>query len=362
MINNTLNDCTQKAILPVLEVTEELISKAINQIDNISPEVEIVAMPDLGFSNNVIRMRGGFYTGMYLKWNSNTPFVPVDATINSCGVSIFLLNESVSYENFIEKIGLAKNKICRLGYNWNFERGNHFIALCRLDDGRHCVAIHASADEYKKSIPNCSLYPFPGVWYYDDIKVIQSTSVSGRYLRYLSGKPAEKFITVATRLEDINHKRLNQVAEMIFGDCIESEMLYVPHYGMPTETSIAIGCSWKRDQSVLLTVSSRDFYIISNKAYGNNTIWLTPHGFGAEILSPDVTYENNDYIISGTVVRNDDDVRKIKGKGIRCAGLSNVDVELHAKKIIKMCNAKIVYKIHPLMAVSWNGFQNYNKK
>lgn len=360
MINNTLNDCTQKVILPVLEVTEELISQAINQIDSIDPEVEIVAMPDLGFSNNAIRMRGGFYTGMYLKWNSNTPFVPVDATINSCGVSIFLLNGSVSYEDFKEKIELARNNICKLGYNWNFERGNHFISLCRLDDGRHCVVLHASADEYKKSIPDCSLYPLPGVWYYNDIKVIQSASTNGRYLRYLLGKTAEKFISIATRLEDINHKRLNQVAEMILGDYIESEMIYVPHYGMPTETSVAIGCSWKREHSVLLTVPGRDLYIISNKAYGNNTIWLTPHGFGSEIFSPDVTYESNDYIINDTIVRNDDDVRKIKQKGIRCAELSNVDVELHAEKIVKKCNAEIVYRIHPLMTVSGNGFQNYN--
>lgn len=360
MINNTLNDCTQKVILPILKVTETLISKAINQIDSINPEVEIVAMPDLGFSNNAIRMKGGFYTGMYLKWNSNTPFVPVDATINSCGVSIFLLNNSISYENFNEKIELAKNSISNLGYNWNFERGNHFISLCQLNDGRHCVVMHASADEYKKSISDYSLYPLPGIWYYDDIKVIQSSSDNGRYLRYLSGKPAERFISIATRLEDINHKRLNQIAEMLFGDYIESEMLYIPHYGMPTETSIAIGCSWKKEYSVLLTVPGRDFYIISDKAAHGNNIWLTPHGFGAEIFSPKVTYESNNYLINGTIVRNDDDVKRINKKDIRCAKLSSIDVSLHAEKIIKKCNAEIAYKIHPLMTVSGNGFENYN--
>lgn len=362
MVNNTLNDHTQKVILPILEVTEELIFKAINQKDGINPEVEIVAMPDLGFSNNAIRMRGGFYTGMYLKWNSNTPFVPVDATINSCGVSIFLLNESVSYGDFKKKIELARDRVSRLGYKWNFECGNHFISLCQLDDGRYCVVMHASADEYKKSIPDSSLYPLPGVWYYNDIKVIRSDSVNGRYLRYLLGKPAQRFISIAKKLEDINHNRLNQVAEIIFGDCIESELIYVPHYGMPTETAIAIGCSWKKEQSILLTVPGKDIYIMSNKAYDNKNMWLTPHGFGAEILSPDIYYESNDYIINGTVIRNDDDVRRIKKKDIRCIGLSNVDVELHMKKIVKKCNAKIVNRIHPLMSVSRNGFQDYIKK
>ena len=70
MIDKTFSDNTQKAIMPHLKITEQLVSSALEKETGKECNVEITAMPDLGLANNSLRMRGGFFTGMFIEWLS----------------------------------------------------------------------------------------------------------------------------------------------------------------------------------------------------------------------------------------------------------------------------------------------------
>lgn len=357
MIDKTFLDSTQKSILPHLQTTELLVASALEKETGKRCKVEITAMPDLGLANNSIRMCGGFFTGMFMEWNADISFIPVDATVNSCGVSVFLLRKGISFQEFKSRINDAKEKVGQLGYNWNFEQGNHFISLCCNDLEQYCIVMHASADEYKKSVPGRSLYPFPNVWYYDDIKVI-TTKNSERYLRYLVGDAAKRFTTIAFELEKINKERMHSVATIIAGELIKEEVCYIPHYGMPTESSIAIGCSWKPDKSVLLSLPGKDVFIIESVDKGSEH-WLTPHGFGAEITSPSIFYKNGKLHINGNPISHDDDVALLKEKGIRHVKSDKRQIEDYINNILQKINARIISKLHPIVTVNKDGYAVY---
>ena len=348
MIDRTLRDQTQLTILPHLLETENLAARAICKETGADTGVQITAMPDLGLANNAIRMRGGFFTGMYMEWNSNVPFIPVDATVNSCGVSVYVLNQDIPIQEFPERIEEAKQKLASDGYNWNFERGNHFISICRMDDGKYCAVMHASADEYKRDLREFALYPDQKVWYHDRIKTVWNHDHS-RYLRYLVGSSAERFIDIALGLEDINHRRMQDFADAIFGSILDTELIHVPHYGMPTASSVAIGCSWKANRSILLSLPGRDFCMIENSS---DLQWLTPHGFGASIPNLAISYDHSGFCINGTYVFTDADVRCLDEKNIRLNGAGQDVVDRHIQKILDKCDAVISERFHPLLSIN----------
>lgn len=358
MKNFSLNDPTQQVILPALAITERLIAKAITLETGHRSHAEIIAMPDLGLANNYIRMKGGFFTGMYVNWDSPIPFIPVDATVNSCGVSVFLLKEDISFLEFQSRVVSAKEKLKTSLYNWNYERGNHFISVCRLSNGQYCAVMHSSADEYKRSIVGNSLYPEPTVWYYDDIHTITSED-GNRFLRYLIGKDAERFISIATALENTNHNRMKAMADLIFGEIIKDELLYAPHYGMPSTNSIAIGCSWKKEASILLTVPGKDVYIVTPKKTPNDSKWLLPHGLGSIIDTPSISFDQMQLVINNQTMTSDRDISTLPGKGIRFSKNEKETYQYEIQKILKKCNASIELIAHPLFGLNKDGFNNY---
>lgn len=354
MIDKTLSDDMQKAILPHLLLTEKLVKKAIERETKKEGCVTITAMPDLGLANNPIRMNGGFFTGMYIEWKADIPFVPVDATVNSCGVSIFALKRPLSPAEFLAGVERAKEQAGKFGYRWNFERGNHFIILCQTCKNEYFAVLHASADEYKKSLPDHALYPVPGVWYEPEIKTVLSES-SGRYLRYLVKSPAKRFISIARQLETINRERMRTFAEWVFGNELADELYYVPHYGMPTESSIAIGCSWSPQKSVLLTAPGKDFFLIENNEPGASS-WLVPHGFGAVVPNPVISYNQQGLHINGMLITDEETVAALPGKGIRNVHSKDEEIEKQVDHILRRVNAKVVNRIKPLMTISKDGF------
>ena len=91
MIDFALNDLTQVEIKKHLATTEKLLSRVATRVSGIQREATIYVLPDLGISSNKARMHGGFYTGVVASWNTSVPIIPVDATVNSCGVSVFRL-------------------------------------------------------------------------------------------------------------------------------------------------------------------------------------------------------------------------------------------------------------------------------
>lgn len=348
MINLSFNDDTQAEIIPELVKTERLITYAIQKETGHEAYAEITAMPDLGFANNAIRMRGGFFTGMFARWKCQLPFVPVDATVNSCGVAVYMLRDNITKKQFANYVSLAKKKIGETNYHWNFERGNHFISLCSFPNGRQCVVMHASADEYKRGMDGKSLYPEPGVWYYDKIRTVFDPDSSGRYLRYLAGAAAEQFIGTAVNLESVNHTRMNDIAALAFGGLLEDELLFVPHYGMPTHSSIAIGCAWENHKSILLSRPDEDLYII--KPNHEQPVWLTPHGFGSCVPSPRVDYRDGYLYVNDIKIQTDEDVCKLSGKDIRAH--TGEDCSSHVDHILSVCDGVVDTRIHQIYSLN----------
>ncbi len=95
--NLTLSDRTQKTVLRNLETTRKLISKVATKLSSTQKTCDIYAMSDLGIAHNVTRMRGGFFTGAAYVWEQpDTPFIPVDTTINVCGTALYKINSDGS--------------------------------------------------------------------------------------------------------------------------------------------------------------------------------------------------------------------------------------------------------------------------
>lgn len=360
MINRSLNDKTQLSILPHIQETENLITKAIRETNNGDGYAEITAMPDLGISSNAIRMNGGFFTGMYIKWESKIPFVPIDTTVNSCGVSVYTLNDSIGYHEFIKRIEYAKNNFHRYSFNWNFERGNHFIILGKTSIGKPCAVFHASADEYKQLNKDNALYPSDTVWYKDYIKAVESEN--GRYLRYICGAAAEKFISIGKKLSSVNKKRMDTAAELIFGSMLEKQLLYTSHYGMPDDNSVAIGCSWSMDRYALLTSKGNNIYIVTPHHNAETSKYcLNPHGFGVELSEPQICYDKKGHLyINNTMIENESNVRALNGRSVRYSQHNKEKLIKHIKRIFTVCPGEINEIIYQLASVSADGIIDFD--
>ena len=70
----------------------------------------IYAMPDLGIAQNGTRMLGGFYTGSCYSWDSDVPFIPVDATVNVCGTAVYRLKHKNNATGVSKKIRWSYEK------------------------------------------------------------------------------------------------------------------------------------------------------------------------------------------------------------------------------------------------------------
>ena len=80
-------------------------------------ESMIYAMPDLGIAQNGTRMLGGFYTGSCYSWDSDVPFIPVDATVNVCGTAVYRLKQKITPQEFQRRLdGVMKNREIYLKY------------------------------------------------------------------------------------------------------------------------------------------------------------------------------------------------------------------------------------------------------
>jgi hypothetical protein len=143
-------------------------------------------------------------------------------------------------------------------------------------------------------------------------------------------------------------------AEAIFGSRLGYELIHIPHYGMPTASSVAIGCSWSAYKSILLSLPGKDFYLIENP---DASKWLTPHGFGASVTDADISYRQNGLFISGKQIITDKNVQALPEKNIRLTGAEQRKIDSHVRHILSTCNARIAQRFHPLISVNQKGFQ-----
>jgi len=355
----TLDDNTQRHIKQHLCITEQLIAEAATLVSGAEQSAQIYLMPDLGLPLNIRRMHGGFFTGALYSWTSSIPFVPVDATVNSCGVSVFRTSRDFqSKEEFNQSIRTAMEKIQNSSYEWNFASGNHFIIYCK---GRNLsgsssegyLVLHSSASEFKNQFNG--LYPVSGNWYSDKIKTIRSST---RYLRYIDGKDAERFIDLAQSLNKYNQIRHRFIADLIVNSAnVVDEIVNVQHYGMPSANAIAIGCQWFYSPSIylLLTAPDRPMYLVRTQNSLSNKInldgqdcWLSPHGLGMRsLLDLSIKYTEKTLYVNNKEYTLSDRLEWGSSVEVRTFETSGQLPEI-VEKVLEKCPGDIIGSLEPI--------------
>lgn len=396
--NFSLNDNTQKEILNHLEITSKLLSKVGTELSGTQKESMIYAMPDLGIAQNGTRMLGGFYTGSCYSWDSDVPFIPVDATVNVCGTAVYRLKQKITPQEFQRRLdGVMKNRKIYLKYAtthlpsqildsidleredkfyWNYNVGNHFAILAEqngenseLPEGQYMI-VHASAIELKKDNLKYGLYPVEGNWYYDDIQTIYDDK-ENRYLRYIYGKKADQFSELANILQRINKDRNRYFCNAVLGELAGEEVINLSHYGMPTKNAICIGCQWEQDNFTLLTAPGNDIYLVHPDLSSKNTIklkdkqiTLTPHGCGVMLKNSSDTIE---YLADGILIgnkhfKNGESINIGNDVLVRTNGMYSEQVKQHIEKVLDTCPGTIYGQIHQLFARTKYGDFDYSRR
>ena len=350
--NLTLNDRTQKKVLRELEATERLLSKVATKLSTTQKTCDIYAMSDLGIAHNVTRMRGGFFTGAAYVWEQpDTPFIPVDTTINVCGTALYKINSDMNITEFRKRCEKALADKSR--YDWNFTNGNHFISLCYSENNMgmqegYYMLVHASACEYKET-----LYPVIGNWYYQDIC---TERLNHRYIRYIKGDKAEKLYELAKLLESYNRERNHNFCKKVLSGNMGREILSVSHYGMPTIHEVLIGVQKTEGLATLLTSPGKNVYIVKKIENAKNN--YMPHGFGLELpKESDFTYHKNGIQIgekkfySGSITIGEDAISR--------HSFSETDENLrkYVRKIAEINELEICAELKQICSFSANGFQ-----
>jgi len=361
MINKTLNENIQEEIKKHLIITAELLSKVSTKVSGSRKRANILLLPDLGLPRGARRIHGGFFVGAFYFWDTSKIFIPVDSTINSCGVSLFRLKHPVkSRKDFIKQISAAKENVFKTSYLWNFNTSNHFISYGEitksnfLETGYYAI-FHSSACEFK--LQYNGLYPSEDNWYHDSIKSIYSKKAN-RYIRYIDGRKAEEFFKTAQMIGVYNQIRHQRFAEMIFSkNNVEEEVIYSEHYGMPTSNSIAIGCQWLYEEGpyLLLTTKKSPVYIILAKKGFENTITvdnqdliLVPHGVGnISLIGDKINYGLKNITVGNKSIKLNEkfefgkDIAVRKFINSKCNDKEAVTLD----KILSKCPGKVLGKI-----------------
>jgi len=370
MVNLTFNDETQMKILEFLGTTEKMIADVTSKLSNSKKEAKIYAMSDLGLSIDAVRMMGGFFVGTCITWDCDVPFVPIDTTVNVCGVCAYKLKNKITPQEFKDRVENTFNNDTT--YDWNYNRGNHFCTLCycdgkqNLEEGYYIV-VHASAAEYKEGNMKEGLFPEKDNWYYNSIKTYTDPETR-RYLRYLDGEYAEKFWNIAHFLEDFNEKRNEYFIEKTFNELIDKKIINIQHYGMPTEHSICIGCHWKEGMYALLTAPGEDIYFI-NPLKSDNTRFkhdnfnftLSPHGLGQKVpnknadikISKDNIIIGNNSFKDGQILDIDVDIK------IRGTVPGDKPIPETVQDILKIYPGQIQGKMKQVASITKRGFKVY---
>lgn len=399
MITNfSLNDNTQKEILKHLKTTSRLLSKVGTELSETQKESMIYAMPDLGIAQNGTRMLGGFYTGACYSWNSDIPFVPVDATVNVCGTTVYKLDQKITVQEFQKRLNnVMKNRDTYLKYAsthlpsqildsidlsksdkfyWNYNVGNHFAILAEqnednseLEKGQYMI-VHASAIELKKDNLKYGLYPIDGNWYYDDIKTIYDDK-ENRYLRYIYGKKAIQFSELANLLQQINKDRNRYFCKTVLGELAGEEVINLSHYGMPTSNAVCIGCQWEQEDFTLLTAPGNDIFLVHPNLTASNTvqlnnkkITLTPHGCGVMLKNSrdTIEYIDNGILIGNKFFKKGESINIGNDVTVRTNNMDSKHLNEHIQSILEKCPGTVYGQMNQLFARTKYGDFDYTKR
>lgn len=314
---NLLNDATQKILLPYVKKTEVMLNDLVRKYDN-EAIARIFPSLDIGVPSNILRLSGGFATGMLVVWKCGTPIVPVDTTVNVCSSSYYQFHSSVLKDKSIKEF-FNSNKINSIinegskeeGLAFSFNSGNHFLLLCKSKkNDMYYLVLHSSAKQFKDTY--LGLYPKPGNWYSGYLKTYYD-DCSGRYIRYLKDTEAERFIKIARMLNQENEDIHYWFAKKFCGSIPFINNKTYHHYGMPTDYSIAIGTYVIDEQDTVPIFSREDYPICFFKPDSNmwsvelenKKKYVVPHGWGQKINYNYFNQKNDDELSDCKLCIND---------------------------------------------------------
>lgn len=292
---NLLNDSTQKLLLPYVRETERLLNEMVQKYDN-EAIARIYPSLDIGVPNNVLRLAGGFATGMLVVWKCGTPIVPIDTTVNVCSSSYYQFDPAAlkgtpikDFFNEAKINSIINDGSKKEGLAFSFNTGNHFLLLCKNKaTDMYYLVLHSSAKQFKDTY--LGLYPKPNNWYAGYIKTYRDKK-SNRYIRYLKDAEAEQFIGIARMLNRENEDIHNWFARKFCDEIHFTKHKTYHHYGMPTDYSIAIG-TYVIDEKDIVPIFSKEGYPICMFRPNKNmwsielegkTKYIVPHGWGQNI-------------------------------------------------------------------------------
>lgn len=279
-------DRTQAMLVDYLVETEQVLNRLLAH-DHFNGHANILTNLDLGFPHDVIRLAGGFATGIAVSWYSNIPFIPIDICMNACTVSLYQLEGNDSA--FFNKKSLQTwlGELSDSSYRINFQRGNHFVSLLEdIEDKKLYLMIHSSAAEFETMFNG--LYPVEGNFFHQNTKVYYANN---RYVRYIDGIIAELYLKISDNLYQYNENRHDFFAAALLKNperIIQSNHYH--HYGMPTHQTALLGSHLlsKGQLAPLLTRPGMNIYLIRYIDTIDNNLrippyfskFITPHGWG----------------------------------------------------------------------------------
>ena len=276
-------DSTQVVLSQYLHSTEQVLNDLLST--KFSGEARIISAPDLGFPHDVIRIAGGFLTGVYVNWSTNSPFVPVDTCVNVCSVSYLEVLDDITYLFNDRHICSLETYLSKGIYLNNFNRGNHFISYVKSKlSGKHYLVLHSSANEFKENFNG--LYPVRNNWFYSHLKKFSNEN---SYIRYLDGNDAELFYKIAEGLYNFNEIRHEFIFNVFLHDMkYTGEVSHYHHYGMPSSKSVIMGehLIYKNEVLPILSLPGEDIYMVKFQNVKDDTLkiddshYISPHGWG----------------------------------------------------------------------------------
>ena len=313
-----LLDDTQRILDSYLQESEIILNNLLLEKFN-NKGCKIIPCLDLGFPHDVIRLAGGFATGMYITWFERATFVPIDICMNVCSVSIYELKKGdieLVTQKAIEKL---LDNLSKSSYIANFHRGNHFISYAEsINNQKKYIIIHSSAAEFETYYNG--LYPVENNYFYSRIKTFYSRN---RYIRYIDGNTAELFYALAENLYAYNERRHDFIIASLIDERDEvTKKKHYHHYGMPNRNEALLGCHKirKGDETPLLTRPGENIYLIkyfdAKPEYRlDDEFFITPHGLGkchiqephfsVNITDSNMTFDGLEYSIKyGSSLRN----------------------------------------------------------
>ena len=364
-------DRAHELLLPFIKETEYLLIDTLKKLDS-TAMCRITPAVDLGFPHDVIRIAGGFATGILVEWKCDVPFIPIDTTVNIDTSTIFYLDDDISDKVDECDFNNLREKFEESSYVFNFHKGNHFISFGRsLTNGTPVLIIHSNEKEFKYQYNG--LMPVKSNWYGSDICINRK---GNRYIRYIKGDKAELFQDMAKMLEEFNIIRHRFVANILTnGKTKILEQVDKHHYYMPNRNSVAIGCFLaSEDENVpIFSKVGKDIFIFSphkggrnkiNTLEGNSERLIVPHGWGKTTLNGldfEIDLDKNCFNLSGVNYKIEPLISLGKDNRLVIRDFSSDPNEENSlfEQMKDVCPGNITDRIRQICSFSKHGFMRH---